>query len=124
VNRLGTHSQGNPEMNRIDAYLTVEKILAEYYFATEPKLDDLGSMLGDMDTSVWVPGVGEEIISGDPAVFAGQWTRAWNTVVGEEKDGAKEEIFRVAKVLIDYYTNEVEYDLGDAESYLRERLLL
>jgi hypothetical protein len=109
-------------MNRIDAYLTIEKILSEYYEITKPNYDNLGAMLGDMDTTVWIPKEGEEIISGDPAVFGGEWTEAWNRIVGKDENGTNEQIFRVAKALLDYYSNDVAYDLGDAEGFLKEQL--
>jgi hypothetical protein len=109
-------------MNRIAAYLKVEKILNEYYEITKPNYDQLGSMLGDLDTTVWIPNEGEEIISGDPGIFSDDWTNAWNQIVGKDKDGTPEQIFLVAKVLLDYYSIEVEYDLGDAEGFLKEQL--
>jgi hypothetical protein len=109
-------------MNRIDAYLRIEKILNDYYEITKPNYDQLGAMLGDMDTTVWIPKEGEEIISGDPALFAEDWTDAWNRIIGTGKDGSSEQIFLVAKVILDYYSNIVEFDLGDAEYFLLEQL--
>jgi hypothetical protein len=42
--------------------------------------------------------------------------------VGENNPGTNEQVFGVAKKILDYYTNDVEYDLGDAEEYLKEQL--
>jgi hypothetical protein len=109
-------------MNRVKAYLAIEKILNEYYEITKPEYDNLGSMLSDINTHIWMPNEGEEIVSGDPAVFAQEWTEAWDRIVGKDKDGTPEQVFEVAKVILDYYTNEVEFDLGGAECFLKERL--
>ncbi|MDR1014117.1 MAG: hypothetical protein LBL86_03955 [Coriobacteriales bacterium] len=109
-------------MNSVDAYLQVYKVLEEYYFSTDEYYDNLGAMLGDMDTTVWVPAEGEALVSGDPAVFAEDWTNAWKRIVGEGGNGTERQVFWVAKNLLDYYTQQVDYDLGDAETYLKERL--
>jgi hypothetical protein len=109
-------------MNSVDAYLQVYRILEEYYFYTDKYYDNLGSMLGDMDTTVWVPAEGEAIVSGDPATFAEDWTNAWNRIVGKGNNGTARQVFWVAKELLDYYTQQVDYDLGNVEIYLKEQL--
>ncbi|MDR3363643.1 MAG: hypothetical protein LBS91_01650 [Clostridiales Family XIII bacterium] len=109
-------------MNYTNAYLQVEEWLNEYYDIDKPY--DLGSMLSDMCTRIWKPKKEGDIISGDPAIFASAWTKAWDCIVGNGSEGTSEQVFKVAKTLLDYYTNEVKYDLGDAENYLREKLSL
>jgi hypothetical protein len=109
-------------MNIVEAYIKFEDILSEYYFTTNPKLENLGSMMGEISTRIHKPQNGEPIVSGDPAVFEEDWTKAWNQVIGKGKDGTNEQVFRVAEALMDYYVSEVHYDLGNAESYLREKL--
>ena len=109
-------------MNYIDAYKTVENAMREYYYATNEYYDNLGSMLGDLDSGIWIPPEGTPLMSGDPAIFRRMWTNAWNKIVGEGMDGVPEQVFLVAKVLLDYYQNEVLYDLGDAENYLKSAL--
>jgi hypothetical protein len=64
-----------------------------------------------------------DLESGDPATYADDWTDAWNKIVGKGKMASREQVFEVAKVLLDYYSLEVERDIGDAESFLRERLI-
>jgi hypothetical protein len=78
--------------------------------------------MGEISTKIHKPQKGEPIVSGDPSVFKNDWTEAWNRVVGENKNGTNEQVFRVAEALIDYYENEVHYDLGDVETYLQEKL--
>jgi len=109
-------------MNRVNGFITFENAMCEYYYATKKKYDNLGSMLADLDTSVWVPPEGTPLISGDPAIFKIKWTKAWDRIIGEESDGTPEQVFLVAKTLLDYYTNEVEFDLGYAEDYLKSAL--
>jgi hypothetical protein len=109
-------------MNIVEAYLKFEDILSEYYFTTSPKLGNLGAMMGENSTKIHKPQYEEPIVSGDPSVFEEDWTEAWNRVVGEGKDGTNEQVFQVAEALISYYENEVNYDLGDVETYLREKL--
>ena len=109
-------------MNYIDAYKKIERVLGEYYFATNKEYDNLGSMLGDLCTSIWIPPEGTPLMSGDPAVFSEMWMEAWDKIVGEESDGTPEQVFLAAKELLDYYKNEVLYDLGDAENYLKSAL--
>jgi hypothetical protein len=111
-------------MNIVEAYIKFEDILSEYYFTTNPKLGNLGAMMGEVSTKIHKPQSGEPIVSGDPAVFGEDWTRAWNRIVGEGRDGTNEQVFQVAEVLLDYYVNEVHYDLGDAGNYLRKKLEL
>jgi hypothetical protein len=66
---------------------------------------------------------GEEVFSSaDPALFKGDWTNAWNKFVGYDKDGTSRQIRKVANVIIEYYTNQVGYDLGDAYSAVSEGL--
>jgi hypothetical protein len=78
--------------------------------------------MGEISTKIHKPQKGEPIVSGDPSVFEHDWTEAWNRVVGENKNGMNEQVFRVAEALIDYYENEAHYDLGDVETYLQEKL--
>jgi hypothetical protein len=102
-------------------YILVYEILHEYYIATE--IDDLGAMLGDFDPDSWPPNKKELIVSGDPATYAIDWTNAWNKIIGKNKNGSTQQIFKVAKVLLDYYSNEVEYGLGDTVYHLQAKLL-
>jgi hypothetical protein len=64
-----------------------------------------------------------DIVSGDPATYAIDWTNAWNKIIGKNKNGSTRQIFKVAKVLIDYYSNEVEYKLSDTVNHLQAKLL-
>jgi hypothetical protein len=59
--------------------------------------------------------------SADPAVYD-DWTESWDRIVGKDKEGTPEQVFMVAKTILDYYAKEAEYELGDAESYLKEQL--
>jgi hypothetical protein len=112
----------NKSFNAVEAYFKFEDILSEYYFMTEPRLGNLGAMMGEISTNIHRPQNGEPIVSGDSSVFEEDWTGAWNRIVGEGNKGTREQVFLVAKTLMDYYVNEVHYNLGDAESYLREKL--
>jgi hypothetical protein len=106
-------------MNTINAYRLVEKILTKYYDEGAP--DDVGAFLGDMSSEIWEQTDENKINSGDPAFFE-DWTDAWDKIVGKDKEATSQQIFEVAKVLLDYYANDVEYDLGDAEGYLKKGL--
>ncbi|MDR0854235.1 MAG: hypothetical protein LBN34_07690 [Clostridiales Family XIII bacterium] len=106
--------------NISDAYLQVFWILDEYYEQT--KLDRLGSMLCDLDPKSWPTSKEKPVASGDPSMYSYVWTNAWNEIVGEDKNATPEQVFAVAKVILDYYQDEVKYDLGDSEAFLREAL--
>jgi hypothetical protein len=58
----------------------------------------------------------------DRAVYS-DWEEAWAEHVGAGQDATPEQVFKVAKTIIDYYSIQVEYELGDAEEYLKEQLL-
>jgi len=108
-------------MNSVDAYLKFVDTLAEYNAVTDKRHYDLGSMLSDIDAWGRKSGDGQTIRSADPAAFA-NWQKAWDRIVGEGKEGTSEQVFQVAKAIIDYYVNVVKYKIGDAENYLREKL--
>jgi hypothetical protein len=112
-------------MKRAEAYRKVDEILEEYNDKTEARFDDLDATLGEMAIELWdQPKDKSEIITDDPVVFS-DWTKTWVKIVGgKDEDGTNEQIFKVAKTaILDYYSIEVEYDLGDAEKYLKEKLL-
>jgi hypothetical protein len=106
----------------VEAYKNTVDILMEYYLKTDRYYDQLGAMIDDMEYKSWKPLENEPLVSGDPGIFLDDLTNAWNTIVGKDKEGTPEQVFMVAKTILDYYTNEVEYELGDAESYLKEHL--
>jgi hypothetical protein len=103
-------------MKSIYAYLATFEILDAYW--RESKVDGLRSVLSAMNPD---PLYETPYVSADPGVFA-DWTAGWDKVVGAGKEGTAAQAFRVAKGILDYYSVEVGYDLGDAEDFLRSRL--
>ncbi|MDR0515300.1 MAG: hypothetical protein LBG81_09125 [Coriobacteriaceae bacterium] len=107
-------------MDSESAYIKVYEILDKYYFVTDEYYDQLGNMLSDMMPGEF--GAYGSFSSLDRAVYS-DWEEAWEEYVGIGQKGTPEQVFRVAKTIIDYYSLEVEYELGNAEEYLKEQLL-
>jgi hypothetical protein len=103
-------------MNKTYAYLKVFDILDQYW--DKNKNEDLGNMLSDMNPN---PLYETAYLTADPAVFA-EWNVQWGKIVGASNDASNEQIYHVAEPLLDYYTNQLGYDIGDASSYLARRL--
>jgi hypothetical protein len=108
---------------RKNGFYFVYNVLETYYQEHKEEDNDLGNMLSDWDPEIWVPLENEDFTTADPAVKQ-DWIETWNGVVGENKQGSSEQVFMIAKKILDYYTNDVEYDLGDAVGYLKEQLNL
>jgi hypothetical protein len=110
-------------MKVVAAYKEAYRILDEYWESVRKEgYDELANMMSDMNPYFWKPReeLNEEIVSADPAVFE-TFTEDWNKIIGKGKDGTSEQIFKVAKKsILDYYQNEVEYYLADAEKYLKK----
>jgi hypothetical protein len=114
------------KMKIVEAYKEIYKILDEYWESVRKEgYDELANMMSDMNPYFWKPReeLNEEIVSADPSVFK-TFEEDWDKIIGKGKDGTNEQIFKVAKKsILDYYQNEVEYYLADAEKYLKEKLL-
>jgi hypothetical protein len=97
-----------------DAYYAVFDILFEYWKTN--KLDDLGDMLSDLSPYTFKS---DEYVSADSAEYA-DWKDAWAQIVGEDKEGTPPQVYSVACTILDYYANELCYDLGESRRILRE----
>jgi hypothetical protein len=106
------------QMNCRDAYLFVQGKVLEYHEAS--KNPYVALVAADMDPMYYKDQEGvERLTSFDPAAYV-DWQEAWNEIVGSGKDGTGQQVAKVAAVLLDYYANEVGYDLGDAREFLKD----
>jgi len=103
-------------MKMKEAYYEVFRILDEYWEKT--KIDDLGDMLSDMSPYTFKSDVN---VSADPAEYE-DWKDAWVQIVGEDNEATPKQIFSVALTLLDYYSNDVGYDLGEPQNVLQREL--
>ncbi|MDR1014776.1 MAG: hypothetical protein LBL86_07350 [Coriobacteriales bacterium] len=90
--------------------------LFEYWEAN--RLDDLGDMLSDLSPYTFKS---DEYVSADPAEYA-DWKDAWAQIVGTDKDATPSQVFAVACTLLDYYADNLSYDLGESWSVLQKGL--
>jgi hypothetical protein len=109
-------------MKTIEAYRLIYSILDSYW--NRIKNDDLALLLTDMQPCDQIEGCvrGTGFSSWDPSVYLTDWSDSWNAIIGEGEDGTNAQIFEVAKSLLGYYVNEVNYDLDDAETAVAEGL--
>jgi hypothetical protein len=85
--------------------------------------DEMVCLISDMEPWPYKRKNGEEAFgSADPAVFDEEWTGAWNEFIGYDKGGTSRQIRKVANTVIEYYTNQVGHNLGDAYSAISEGL--
>ena len=103
-------------MKSIYAYLATFEILDTYW--KETKIDGLRSVLSAMNPN---PLYETPYLSADPGVFA-DWSAEWDKVVGAGREGDAVQVFNIAKSVLDYYTVELGYDLGEADNYLEAKL--
>jgi hypothetical protein len=108
-------------MNIVEAYTKVYGVLKKYYEQTGLRYDGFALLLTDMEVGTQKLHKDKSIPSVDPA-FGVDWRRAWEKTVGKGKDGTPEQIFRVAKIILDYYSKTVKVDIGNAEDYLLDEL--
>jgi hypothetical protein len=99
-------------MKSIYAYLKVFELLDEYWENT--RNPDLGSVLSGMNPD---PLYETPYLSADPGAYA-DWSAAWSRIIGVGENGTNRQVFDVAMTILRYYTNEVGYQLGDAEKHL------
>jgi hypothetical protein len=104
-----------------EAYLVVYGFLSDYAVIT--KNLDVDSLASEMTPMVYSD-LDDKIknSSFDPAVYEEDWTKAWVKVVGKGKQATCEQVFRASQELLKYYQQELDYDLDDAEEFLRQRL--
>jgi hypothetical protein len=110
-------------MNIVEAYSRVYTALKKYYEQTDLRYDGLVLLLTDMDVGTQKLDTSESIPSNDPA-FGSDWKRAWEKTIGKGQDGTAEQVFRVAKIILDYYSKTVNVDIGNAEEYLLVELAI
>ena len=103
-------------MKKNEAYYFVFDIIFDYWKTN--KLIELGDMLSEMSPYTFVA---DEKISADPAVFS-NWQIDWEKTVGTDKEATSEQVYSVAKTILDYYSNEVKYDIGNSRSVLQQGL--
>jgi hypothetical protein len=103
-------------MKNIYAYLKTFEMLNDYWKTT--KNLDLGSVLSGMNPD---PLYDTPYLSADPAAFS-DWSTAWNKIVGVGEEGTDQQVFDVTMSFLDYYVEDVGYQLGDVESYLKAGL--
>jgi len=103
-------------MKMKEAYCEVFEILNAYW--EQSRVDDLGSMLSDMSPQTFIS---DASVSADPAVYA-DWREAWANEAGIDKEATPEQINSVANTLLDYYIDEVGYDIGDSRRMLKQGL--
>jgi hypothetical protein len=102
-------------MNMKEAYYRIYDILDEYW--DQVRLDDLGNMLSDLSPYTFK----SEYVSADPAGYA-DWKAAWERIVGADRDADPGQVYIVACTILDYYTNELGYNLGESRDILRDAL--
>jgi hypothetical protein len=108
-------------MKMDESYIIVYGFLSDYAEIT--KNLDVDSMVSEMTPMIYQDEVGKiNNSSFDPALYEEDWTGAWARIVGEGKQASTEQVFLVSKELLRYYQQELDYDLDDAEEFLRERL--
>jgi hypothetical protein len=103
-------------MQMKEAYYEVFDILDAYW--DQVKLDGLGDMLSDLSPYTFKSG---DYVSADPAGYA-DWKDAWARIVGIGEDATPLQVFTIAGTLLDYYTNELGYNLGESRYILQKGL--
>jgi hypothetical protein len=98
------------------AYYEVFDILDTYW--DQVKLDGLGDMLSDLSPYTFKS---DDCVSADSAEYA-DWKDAWTRVVGAGEEATPFQVFTVACTLLDYYTDELGYNLGESRSVLQKEL--
>jgi hypothetical protein len=63
----------------------------------------------------------DDYVSADPAEYA-DWRDAWTQIVGTDREATPLQVFTVASTLLDYYENELGYNLGESRRVLQEKL--
>jgi hypothetical protein len=97
-----------------EAYYEVLNILAAY--RNQVKLDDLGDMLSDLSPYTFKS---DDCVSADPAEYA-DWKEAWARIVGTDRGATPLQIFTAACMLLDYYENELGYNLGESRRVFKK----
>jgi hypothetical protein len=105
-------------MQMKSAYYAMFDILFEYWKAN--KLEGLGDMLSDLSPYTFQA---DDYVSADPAEYA-DWKDAWTRIVGIEEEGTPLQVFTVACTFLDYYANELNYNLGESRHALQKGLNL
>jgi hypothetical protein len=103
-------------MQMKEAYYEAFDILDAYW--DQARLDGLGDMLSDLSPYTFKS---DDYVSADPAEYA-DWQDAWARIVGTNKEATPPQIFAVACTLLDYYADELGYDLGESRRVLQEGL--
>jgi hypothetical protein len=108
-------------MKMHESYIVVYGFLCDYAEIT--KNLDVDSIASEMTPMVYANANGAiQNSSFDPAVYEEDWADAWKRIVGKGRQATTEQVFLVSKDLIGYYERELNYDLDDAEEFLKQRL--
>jgi hypothetical protein len=108
-------------MKMHEAYVIVYGFLCDYAAIT--KNLDVDSIASELTPMTYIDAHGDtQCSSFDPAIYEEDWTAAWNAIVGKGKQASAEQVNSVSSKLLGYYEQELDYDLGDASEFLRQRL--